>query len=102
MSPVMSRSPSACAASPRPSAPPPVGGAGRLTAVMSRPLLQILLPALVGALMVLAWYYFYFAITPDNRFLLPRPDEIITAFLANRHDLLRAAINTTEGALLGF
>jgi NitT/TauT family transport system permease protein len=69
---------------------------------MSRPVLNILLPAVIGALVLLSWYYFHFAIIPDNRFLLPRPDEIITAFITNRHELLRAALNTTEGALLGF
>ncbi|MSU69651.1 MAG: ABC transporter permease [Opitutaceae bacterium] len=63
---------------------------------------NILLPAVVGALMIEFWYYFHFAIIPDNRFLLPRPDEIVTALVAHRHELLRAAVNTTEGALLGF
>jgi NitT/TauT family transport system permease protein len=69
---------------------------------MARGTLKILLPAVTGALVILLWYYFHFALTPDNRFLLPRPDQIITAFQANRPELLRAALNTTEGALAGF
>src|SRR5882724_10861339 len=69
---------------------------------MPRRTLKILLPASVGAFVVLLWYYIYFAIIPDNRFLLPRPDEIFAAFQANRADLMRATLNTAEGALLGF
>jgi ABC-type nitrate/sulfonate/bicarbonate transport system permease component len=69
---------------------------------MSRPLLNVLLPAVIGVLMIELWFYFHFALNPDNRFLLPRPDQIITAMLDNRTDLTRATLNTLEGALLGF
>ncbi len=69
---------------------------------MTRATLKVLLPAVTGALVILLWYYIHFALTLDNRFLLPRPDEIIAAFQANRAELLRATLNTTEGALAGF
>jgi NitT/TauT family transport system permease protein len=69
---------------------------------MSRPLLNVLLPAVIGVLMIELWFYFHFALNPDNRFLLPRPDQIITAAFDNRADLARAALNTLEGALVGF
>lgn len=69
---------------------------------MSRRLLRLLLPAAVGVVMIELWFYLHFIIIPENRFLLPRPDEIIAAFVEHRHALLRAAFNTGEGAVLGF
>src|SRR5260221_12301053 len=69
---------------------------------MSRKLLHIVLPAATGALVVAAWYGVHFLLTQDLRFLLPTPDQILTAFRENGPFLARAALNTSEGALLGF
>ncbi len=69
---------------------------------MSRRLLKFLLPVVVGVLALLLWYYLHFAIVADNRFLLPRPDEILAAFTEHRTELLQAAANTAKGALWGF
>ncbi|MEO5959494.1 MAG: ABC transporter permease [Opitutaceae bacterium] len=69
---------------------------------MPRRALHILLPALTGALVLAAWYGIHFLLEKEMRFLLPTPDQIIDAFHANRDSLLRAAYNTTQGALLGF
>lgn len=69
---------------------------------MSRKLLNVLLPAATGALMIAAWYGVRFALSDDTKFLLPAPDRIVAALIEQWPDLGRAALNTTEGALLGF
>jgi NitT/TauT family transport system permease protein len=69
---------------------------------MSRRFLNIVLPAATGALVVGAWYGFHFWLDPEMRFLLPTPDQILAAFRDNGEALSRAALNTSEGALLGF
>lgn len=65
-------------------------------------LLNILLPALAGALVIAAWYGVHFYLTEEMRFLLPTPGAIFAAFRDNHVALTRAALNTAEGALLGF
>jgi NitT/TauT family transport system permease protein len=69
---------------------------------MSKRALHILLPAATGVLFLAIWYAVRFAMTEDMKFLLPTPGEIIATFQANGADLLRAAVNTAEGAFLGF
>jgi NitT/TauT family transport system permease protein len=69
---------------------------------MPRPLLSILLPAAIGALMIALWYGLHAWLTEDLRFLLPTPGAVITAFREHGPELARATLNTTEGALLGF
>jgi NitT/TauT family transport system permease protein len=69
---------------------------------MRRRLLNIFLPALTGALVLALWYAIRAFLAEDMRFLLPTPTAIIEAFHANGDSLARAALNTTEGALLGF
>jgi NitT/TauT family transport system permease protein len=69
---------------------------------MPRKFLTFLLPAATGALVVALWYALHAWLTEDFRFLLPTPDHILAAFRDNGPDLARAALNTTEGALLGF
>jgi NitT/TauT family transport system permease protein len=69
---------------------------------MPRPLFQILLPAITGALVVAAWYGIHFWLADEMRFLLPTPGQIAVAFRENAEPLGRATLNTTEGALLGF
>lgn len=69
---------------------------------MSKRLLNVLLPAATGALFIAIWYGVRFALSEDMQFLLPTPGEIIAAFGSNGRSLARAALNTTEGALLGF
>ena len=69
---------------------------------MNRPLLKILLPALTGAAVIAVWYGLHFYLEPDMRFLLPTPGAILRALIDNREILGRAALNTSQGALLGF
>jgi NitT/TauT family transport system permease protein len=69
---------------------------------MKRPFLQILLPAVVGALMIASWHWIRQALSEDFKFLLPAPREVLNAFRENREVLLRATLNTAKGALLGF
>jgi NitT/TauT family transport system permease protein len=69
---------------------------------MSRRLINVLLPVVMGIVVIELWIYLHFAISADNRFLLPRPDEIYRAFVDNRVELVRATLNTTEGAIFGF
>ncbi len=69
---------------------------------MRRHLINILLPAATGALMVALWYAVRHGLSEDFKFLLPTPDEIITALRDNTETLNRAILNTTKGALLGF
>lgn len=67
-----------------------------------RRLLHIFLPAATGALVLAAWYAVHFALSDDLRFLLPTPAAILEALRTNADSLARAALNTTQGALLGF
>ena len=69
---------------------------------MNRRLLRLLLPALAGAVFVGLWYAVRHALSEDFQFLLPTPDEILAALRDNRDVLAHAALNTAEGALLGF
>jgi NitT/TauT family transport system permease protein len=69
---------------------------------MARPLLRILLPAAAGALVILLWYAIHFYLADDMRFLLPTPRAIIEAFFEHREVMVRAAWNTSKGALIGF
>jgi NitT/TauT family transport system permease protein len=69
---------------------------------MSRRLLQFLLPAAVGALMIALWYGIHAWLSEDLRFLLPTPDAILGAFREYGAELARATLNTAEGALLGW
>ncbi|MEI7553396.1 MAG: ABC transporter permease subunit [Verrucomicrobiota bacterium] len=69
---------------------------------MPKRLLNVLLPAATGALFIVIWYAIRFSIGEEMQFLLPGPGEILAAFRDNGDSLARAALNTTEGALLGF
>lgn len=69
---------------------------------MSRPTLRILLPAAAGAVFIGLWYAIHLFLSEDSRFLLPTPGAIWDALVENRDALMRATINTTWGALLGF
>jgi NitT/TauT family transport system permease protein len=69
---------------------------------MPRALLKILLPAAAGAVVVALWYGVHFYLDEEMRFLLPTPAAILQALVDQRESLGRAALNTTEGALLGF
>jgi len=69
---------------------------------MPKRLTNILLPAAAGALFVAIWYAIRFSMAEEMQFLLPAPGEILAAFRENGDSLARAALNTTEGALLGF
>ncbi len=69
---------------------------------MKHPLLKVLLPVIVGAVMFALWYAIHAALSEDFRFLLPTPGEVLAAFHDNRAVLMRATLNTAQGALLGF
>ena len=69
---------------------------------MSRPFLNIFLPAATGALVVALWYGLHIWLAEEKRFLLPTPGSIVDAFRDNSAALGRAAFNTTRGALFGF
>lgn len=69
---------------------------------MPRRLLQFLLPAAVGALMIALWYGIHAWLSEDLRFLLPTPGAILGAFHEHGAELARATLNTAEGALLGW
>ena len=69
---------------------------------MSKRLLHIVLPALTGAVSIAFWYGVHAYLSEDSRFLLPTPGAVIDALAENREALLRASLNTAEGALLGF
>ncbi len=69
---------------------------------MPRRFLNILLPVVIGALVVAAWYALRHHLSEDYKFLLPTPDEIFAALQNNSDSLSRATLNTAKGALLGF
>lgn len=70
---------------------------------MKRPLLKILMPIATGALLLGLWYAARaWWVSPDKLFLLPAPGTIVDAFRSNADYLVRAAINTSKGAALGF
>lgn len=69
---------------------------------MKRSALQILLPAVVGALIIASWYGIRAILSEDTQWLLPSPGQVASAFVQYRDILLRATLNTVKGALLGF
>ncbi len=69
---------------------------------MRRHLLNIFLPVVTGALVIALWYGLRQVLSPDYKFLLPVPHEIIDALRDNFPVLGRAILNTTKGALIGF
>jgi NitT/TauT family transport system permease protein len=69
---------------------------------MNPGLLRRLLPAFTGVLFLGLWYLATMVLGPERRFLLPQPHLIALAFVENGPALWSAALNTLEGALLGF
>jgi NitT/TauT family transport system permease protein len=69
---------------------------------MFRKPLNLLFPFVTGALVIAAWYWRHATLPEDMRFLLPTPGAILAAFRENQDVMLRATLNTTKGALLGF
>jgi NitT/TauT family transport system permease protein len=72
---------------------------------MGRPKTKVLtfvLPAITGVLFLALWYGVRAMMTADQRFLLPSPVEVLSAFREHGSILLRASLNTFEGALIGF
>lgn len=63
---------------------------------------HILLPALTGLLVLAVWQGVHSALSADLRFLLPSPGAVVAAWADHRALLLRATVNTAEGAILGF
>ena len=66
---------------------------------MRKPLLSVLLPAAAGIAFLALWQAAHVALGEDLRFLLPAPGAVWQAALDHRATLLRAALNTAEGAL---
>lgn len=64
--------------------------------------LRRFLPFLTGAVFIAAWYGVHFALSPEERYLLPRPDAILRAFRDEGAVLGPATLNTALGALSGF
>jgi len=60
-----------------------------------------ILPVVTGALLVTVWYALKRAFHIES-FVLPAPDEILTAAWRERHALISAVWLTAQGALLGF
>lgn len=52
--------------------------------------------------MIAVWYGIHFALDAEMRFLLPTPLQILGAFRDHGDALATGALNTGEGALLGF
>jgi NitT/TauT family transport system permease protein len=69
---------------------------------MPKRLFHLVFPAAAGALFIAIWYAIRFSMGEEMQFLLPTPGEILRALHENREALARAALNTAEGALLGF
>ena len=69
---------------------------------MSNRFLNVILPAATGALFIAVWYGVHFWLADDLKFLVPTPAAILGALIDNAPYLARAALNTSEGALLGF
>lgn len=69
---------------------------------MSKKILAYLLPVLTGILFIALWYGLRGMMADDQKFLLPSPDQILTAFIENKDALWNSALNTTKGALIGF
>lgn len=69
---------------------------------MTRHILKLLLPAVVGVVVLAIWHGIHFWLTEDMRFLLPTPAQVVSAAEENSSALYRAAINTATGAILGF
>jgi NitT/TauT family transport system permease protein len=69
---------------------------------MSSRLLRIVPHVVTAAVVLAVWYGIHFCVDEDMRFLVPTPGQILGAFRDNGDALASAALNTTEGALLGF
>jgi len=61
-----------------------------------------LLPALTGVLFIALWYAAHALLASERRFLLPPPHAVLRAFHDHGPALWSAALNTLQGALLGF
>src|SRR5437763_1346795 len=69
---------------------------------MASRLAKLLFPILTGALMLGLWYARHATLPEDSQFLLPTPGAVLRAVHDNRDIMLRATLNTSKGALLGF
>jgi NitT/TauT family transport system permease protein len=69
---------------------------------MNRRLRHFLLPFLTGVLVIAAWYARRATLEEEMRFLLPSPGQVLAALRDNRETLTRAAMNTAQGAIIGF
>ncbi|HEU5078333.1 MAG TPA: ABC transporter permease subunit [Opitutaceae bacterium] len=66
---------------------------------------RILLPFLVGVVVIAAIYGVRWQIdihNPSQRFMLPKPHEVLVASYTHRDQLIPATLSTLRGTLLGF
>lgn len=66
------------------------------------PLFRRLLPAFTGVMFIALWYAAHGLLASERRFLLPPPHDVLQAFHDHGAALWSAAMNTLQGALLGF
>jgi NitT/TauT family transport system permease protein len=64
--------------------------------------LRSLMPVVTGVAMIAVWSIICIKMSVEQRFLLPAPHEVARAFVDKGPALWNAAVNTGEGALLGF
>lgn len=63
--------------------------------------LSLVMPIVTGALVLTGWLWARALISPQRKFLLPAPSDILQAFADNAAALTRGAYNTLLGAFLG-
>lgn len=61
-----------------------------------------LFPALTGAVLLGGWYLTWYLLPATQKFLLPAPHAIVSAFFDSRAELLSASLVTLQGAVLGW
>ncbi|HEY1765955.1 MAG TPA: ABC transporter permease [Opitutaceae bacterium] len=66
------------------------------------PAIRRVLPIATGVGMIAIWYGVCMAMSPEQRFLLPMPHDVLKALWDKGSALWGAAVNTGFGALLGF
>jgi len=69
---------------------------------MKMPFRTLGYPLATGAVVIALWYGLWHTLSPETRFLLPLPHEILAALRDHFALLSRAAANTAQAALLGF
>jgi NitT/TauT family transport system permease protein len=86
----------------RPPPPSPVPGAPPAgPTIRDRGEGRVAGPVLAGIGLLVLWYAVHGALDPSRRFLVPAPHEVLRAFAAEGPTLAKAALVTSQEALLG-